>query len=222
MNNGVSLTLLRLDKVPAPETFLSPSELEKCLSFKIEKRRHDWLGGRYAAKTLLKEALDLKTPLTTIEISYDSSGRPVWASGEMSRLLSITHSGPFCAAAAGAAGTIFLGIDLEKVEPRAEAWYKDYFHTSELPSPDMDGATSLWTRKEALLKALGLGLNVDLLDIKLDEGLAPEFLRKALKRYEEMGEPSFTLNTITPEPGYYLSIVCETAPNLLKYNSLGR
>ena len=252
LNNGVSLTLLRLDKVPAPETFLSPSELEKFASFKIEKRRRDWLGGRYAAKTTLKEALCLKTPLTAIEISYDPSGRPIWAGGEIPHLLSITHSGPFCAAA-GAAGTSFFGIDLEKAEPRAEAWYKDYFYKDELslvtghrpqvtsqtqdivvlsgqwpvasqapllstnhyPQSTIQRATLLWTQKEALLKALGLGLKADLLDINL-AGDAPEFLRTALKRYEDLGKPTFNLATFEPEPGWYLSMVCETAPNLLK------
>ena len=208
LKNGVRVNLIQADKVPAPESFLSGPELEKLSSFKIEKRRRDWLGGRYAAKTLLKKSLDLEIPLSDIEISYDSFGRPVWAGGEIPRLLSITHSGPFCAAASGPAGTAFLGIDLEKTEPRAGAWYEDYFHKNELPVRDMDAATRIWTQKEALLKALGLGLKADLLDINL-AGDAPEFSRAALKRYEEMGEPPFSMATFAPEPDWYLSLACE-------------
>jgi len=227
LGNGVRINLLRSDSAPTPETFLSKSELEKFASFKIEKRRRDWLGGRYAAKTLLKEALYLQVPLSAIEITYDLSGRPVWIYGKVQRLLSITHSGPFCAAACGAAGTMFLGIDLEKAEPRANAWYQDYFYKEELmsnaavrqqastagskkadidvPLSTIQRATLLWTQKEALLKALGLGLKADLLDVNL-EGDAPKFSRAALKRYEELGSPSFSLATFAPEPGWVLSI----------------
>ncbi|HBB65981.1 MAG: hypothetical protein A2X28_03220 [Elusimicrobia bacterium GWA2_56_46] len=254
LGNGVRVSLLRSDTVPSPETFLSIPELEKLASFKIEKRRRDWLGGRYAAKTLLKESLNQETPLTAMEISYDSFGRPVWTGGGgTQRLLSITHSGPFCAAACGPEGTKFLGIDLEKAEPRAEAWYKDYFHKSELsvsaPHPSSliphpyTLATRLWTQKESLLKALGLGLKADLLDIDLTEGGRPKLTRAALERYEELGSPAFSMETFIiqenltaqrsqptfsaekegwhlcpfePEPGWYLSIVCESASNLLK------
>jgi len=237
LENELRLTLIRADQVPAPETFLSAGELAKLASLKMEKRKRDWLGGRYAAKTLLKESLALKIQLSAIEISYDPFGRPVWTD----RLISITHSGPFCAAACGASGTKFLGIDLEKTEPRATAWYEDYFHKSELAGQlggEVAGrrgsrnaeplsfpavqppscpavklpcalATRLWTQKEALLKALGLGLKADLLDINLS-GSKPEFSRLALARYNELANPPFTLNTLTPEPAYYLSTACET------------
>jgi len=234
--NGVRVNLLRMDGLPAPETFLSAQELQKYASFKIEKRRRDWLGGRYAAKTLLKETLALEIPLSAIEISYDISGRPVWQDGGSPHLLSITHSGPFSAAACGAAGTDFIGIDLEKAESRIDAWYKDYFHKSELkldgeaasqldsqnakqtPSPaDQPSscpavqlpaalATRLWTQKEALLKALGIGLAADPLDINL-AGSVPQFSRTALKRYEELGKPPFKMDTFEPEPGWYLTVV---------------
>ena len=283
--NGVRVNLLRMDGLPAPETFLSAMELQKYASFKIEKRKRDWLGGRYAAKTLLKETLAPETPLSAIEISYDPSGRPVSKlGGDSPRLISITHSGPFCAAACGTAGTNFIGIDLEKDEPRIDAWYRDYFHKSELkldgeaasqldsqngeqlgsgaarqldsqnaqatpsladqptsrpavqqpssladqpssrpavqqPSSPSDQpsscpavqlpaalATRLWTQKEALLKALGIGLAADPLDINL-AGSVPQFSRKALKRYEELGKPPFEMATFEPEPGWYLTIV---------------
>ena len=228
MGNGARVNLLRSDSVPAPESFLSGPELEKLAALKIEKRRRDWLGGRYAAKTLLKGSFVPEMPLSAMEISYDPLGRPVLKSGgENSRLISITHSGPFCAAAAGPDGTTFLGIDLEKAEPRDAAWYQDYFYKSELAAAagGIEGsetrderrttsreplATIRWTQKEALLKALGLGLKADLLDINLTGG-APEFSRTALKRYEDLGKPPFALATRAlgddPAAVWFLSVV---------------
>jgi len=201
LENGVKLFLVNADKVPAPGDFLSELELEKYRSLKIEKRRGDWLGGRYAAKTLLGgEAADGKT-LRNIEITCDAWGRPEWSG----KLLSITHSGPFRAAARGPGGIRFLGLDIEKAEPRDPAWYSDYFHKSELPEPDMDRAAALWTQKEAFLKALGLGLKADPLDIDLS-GERPAFSRAALARYTEMGRPSFKTAVFRPAPGYLLSL----------------
>ena len=202
LEDGLRLSLVSADEVPAPAVFLSGYELEKLASFKIEKRRRDWLGGRYAAKLLIKEAFSRDMALSATEISYDPFGRPraslvkTGAKAEAgSCLLSITHSGPFCAAACAGEGAVFLGIDLEKVEPRATAWYKDYFHEAELAGkPDPAGqplcdiATRRWTQKEALLKALGLGLKADPLDINM-AGETPAFSRAAAARYEELGRP---------------------------------
>ena len=219
------MRLVRAADAPAPATFLSDQELAKFSSFKIEKRRRDWLGGRYAAKLLIKDNLVPEAQLSNIEIGYDPLGRPVWLNGKRPRLISITHSGPFCAAACGGEKTIFLGIDLEKAEPRAGAWYQDYFHKTELasgaavtmsepPSSHLIShrcllATRLWTQKEALLKALGLGLKADPLDINLS-GETPEFLRAADARYGELGRPLFTLRTLEHGPDYCLSLVWQS------------
>jgi 4'-phosphopantetheinyl transferase len=201
LEDGLKIKLILANAVPAPKTFLSPRELEKLASFKIEKRRRDWLGGRYAAKTLLRDRAAAGKALGEIEITYDACGRPEWAG----KPLSISHSGPYCAAACGPEAMKFLGMDIEKAEPRAAAWYADYFHKSELPSPDMNQATRLWTIKEALLKALGLGLKADPLDIHLS-GETPEFSRAALARHKEMGSPGFKLTTFGLGKDYFLSL----------------
>ena len=214
--SGLRLHLIAADEVPAPETFLSDSELERSASFKAEKRRRDWLGGRYAAKTLIREGLPPGTPLSGIKIAHDAFGRPVRHDCKgRTQLISITHSGPFCAAACAEEGAVFIGIDLERAEPRTAAWYKDYFHKGELPAQRHDAlppyvlATRLWTQKEALLKALGLGLKADLLDIYLG-GEKPGFSRSAAARYEELGRPPFRLHTLEYGPDYILAMAWQT------------
>ncbi|OGS62815.1 MAG: hypothetical protein A3J79_09600 [Elusimicrobia bacterium RIFOXYB2_FULL_62_6] len=216
LRSGARINLLRSSELPPPVAFLSPAELAKHGGFKIEKRRTEWLGGRYAAKTLLRETLRLTLPLREIEISYDGFGRPVWTGGPGGHLISITHSGPYCAAAAKEGPSVFLGLDLEKAEPRVKAWYDDYFHKEELEGAGnnedkaldlMELATRRWTEKEALLKALGLGLQADPLDIKIGKDI--QFSNKALKRYQELGRPGYLLETSRLDPGYYLSTVAD-------------
>lgn len=207
LRNGARLNLLRLSELPPPEKFLSADELKKCSGFRIEKRRTEWLGGRYAAKTLLREILGLRLPLQKIEISYDGFGRPVWTGGAGAHLISITHSGPYCAAAAKAGPSVFLGVDLEKAEPRVTPWYEDYFHKEELAAHDPELATRLWTEKEALLKALGLGLTTSPLDIKIGKDI--QFSNTALKRYEELGRPGYLIETSRLDSGYYLSTAAD-------------
>lgn len=230
------MNLLRSAEIPPPEDFLAPAELKKCAGLRIEKRRRDWLGGRYAAKTLLREILGLDLPLRKIEIGHDGFGRPVWNGEAGLHLVSITHSGPFCAAAAKAGPSVFLGLDLEKAEPRANPWYEDYFHKEELAAPGAEGtvpilrlacgspvnrdsprrlaahdpetATRLWTEKEALLKALGLGLKADPLDIKITKDI--QFSKAALERYEELGRPEYLIETSRLDSGYYLSTAADT------------
>ncbi len=208
--DGLRLRLVGSGETPDPELFLSEEELDKAASFRTEKRRREWTGGRYAAKSLISEALAPGASLRDIAIDYDHMGRPVWRDRGRTRLLSITHSGPFCAAACAGPSAVFLGIDIERIEPRAEAWYKDYFTRGELDREPgtlrQDAlATRLWTQKEALLKALGLGLKADPLDIDLS-GENPVFLRMAAARYAELGKPRFRLRTLECGPDHSLSL----------------
>ena len=68
LRNGVSVNIVNSAALPAPAEFLSPAEIEKYNSFKIPKRKADWLGGRYAAKTLLA-SITRRKDFVNIEIS---------------------------------------------------------------------------------------------------------------------------------------------------------
>jgi 4'-phosphopantetheinyl transferase len=63
---------------------------------------------------------------------------------------------------------VAVGIDLEIVEPRSAAFGRDYFTPAEAdfiaavaPQEQAAWVTCLWSAKEAVLKALGLGLRLD-------------------------------------------------------------
>lgn len=195
---GARLAYLRTDSA-SPDGALTPAEAGRYSAFRLEKRRCEWLAGRLAAKRLLSEA-EGGAPLASFEIGMDAYGRPACGS----RLVSISHSNGW-ALAAYKPGCAFLGADLEQVQERHPAWYRDYFHPSELPAPDPSAATRLWAVKEALMKALGLGLMVDPLDIAETPG-GIKLRGKALARYAEMGSPAFAVETREFPEGFWTAV----------------
>ena len=168
--------------VPAsPDTWLSAAELERLARLRFEKRRSDWLLGRYTAKTLVVLALEGRgaSPggLGSIEIVPEPSGAPVVrdtaSAGRLPISVSLSHSAGRSLAALlftdvpeGAGCTV--GTDLELVEPRSDAFLRDFLtgaERAEVASLPESGraarANGIWSAKEAVLKALKLGLTVD-------------------------------------------------------------
>jgi 4'-phosphopantetheinyl transferase len=198
---GVRLKFVLVDGLSAGEA-LSAKEAEVYALFRIEKRRAEWLAGRLAAKAVAGEGGE--KPFSALEISSDLLGRPSCGGA----LLSISHSGGWAVAAAKP-GSAFLGVDLEKVEERHPAWYTDYFHPTELPKPDPSEGTRLWAIKEAVMKALGLGLMADPMDIRTAGEV--KFTGKTLERYREMGSPTFAIETKPFPEGFWTAVVAGTA-----------
>ena len=194
---GTKVKFMKVAGLEAGDS-LSPAEALRYSAFRMEKRRSEWLAGRLAAKTLLAAAAGAK--LSSFEIALDRLGRPSCGSA----LLTISHSGGWAMAAAKP-GSDFLGADLEITEERHPAWYRDYFHPSELPRPDPSEATRIWAIKEALLKALGLGLMADPMDIRTDETI--RFSGKPLERYRELGSPPFSVETRPFPEGFWTAVV---------------
>ncbi|MFN8498985.1 MAG: 4'-phosphopantetheinyl transferase superfamily protein [Anaerolineae bacterium] len=168
----------------APVGLLGSTESARLAKLTIPKRRRDWLLGRWTAKHLLQEYLrhvtHTQVPLDALAIGNDPDGAPF--ATLRSRLpvsLSISHSGAysFCAVAplfthctlVGApAEKIEIGADIERIEHRGREFVADFFTGDELTQVDHAPeafrdtlVTIIWSAKEAMLKALRLGLTVD-------------------------------------------------------------
>ena len=78
--------------------------------------------------------------------------------------VSISHREGLALAAVDDAGKP-LGADLEAVEPRSDAFVRDYFTRSEIAAVAAGErdllANLIWSAKESALKALGVGLTLD-------------------------------------------------------------
>ncbi|MFZ5865031.1 MAG: SDR family NAD(P)-dependent oxidoreductase [Thermodesulfobacteriota bacterium] len=175
------------------ETVLTDDEARVYKEKTIPKRAQEWLMGRIAMKRsiqrLLAQAGKGSIPEKDIRIAPDENGKPIveMANRPGSRVchVSLSHSNGFAVAMAGDLGDFdSLGIDLEKVEERSEAWAGDYFTDEEVQAAEQTSdkwstLTAMWAVKEATLKALGTGLSFDLKDlsVRVPDGNGPAELQ---------------------------------------------
>ncbi len=199
------LEVVDLTNLPPADTLLSPQEQAYFKTLRFPKRRDEWLGGRFALKQVVARVLRV-ADLTRLEVLPQESGKPkLLVEGNPVRLAySITHSNGFAVAAASMQDK-FIGIDLEKIEHRIEAWKNDFFHPSELTADGDDFLTALWTQKEALVKLLGTGLSLRSNEVCCING-TPHFAGRALEIYKSLGAPQITVKTERWPAGFMFSV----------------
>ncbi|MEW6094399.1 MAG: 4'-phosphopantetheinyl transferase superfamily protein [Chloroflexota bacterium] len=167
---------LLIERTPASLSeagaFLSPGEQQKLSRMRFPKRRDEWLLGRWTAKTLICSLPGHQAfSPTEIEIVNTPEGAPqvCFPDGRISPFcLSISHSGLLAFCALTRVPGLKIGVDLEKIEPRSKGFVEDYFTTAEkqlvdsFPLGEQQAVVTLiWSLKEAMLKALGVGLHRD-------------------------------------------------------------
>ncbi len=153
-----------------PRQRLHENELHLAQRYRHRGRRRQFLLGRAAARRLLvsSKTVDPKR-LGWIERTESGWPRVLDIHGEpLDISLSISHSGPMavCVLCPVTSGTV--GVDLEMVEERIDAFYEDYFSQQEqtlMLEPEGSWShsrgTVLWVIKEAVLKSFRVGLQVD-------------------------------------------------------------
>jgi 4'-phosphopantetheinyl transferase len=144
---------------------LSPDELERASRFHFERDRRHYQCARGLLRVIL--ARYLKLPPGSLRFSYGSHGKPALAGTELR--FNLSHSGGLALLAVAGGGEV--GVDIEQVKPRGEVMNiaERFFSPGEIvwlraQPPDLQqrGFFRLWTRKEALIKAIGLGLSMPL------------------------------------------------------------
>lgn len=199
------LEVIDLNNLPPAPAVLCENELDFYNRLKIQKRKAEWLGGRFALKKLV--AVHTGRALTDFAVLAPGGvGKPtVTVGGKVLTIpFSLTHSNGF-AVAAIAPEHKYIGIDLEKTAPRLAAWKTDFFHPTELIQEDDAFLTALWTQKEAIVKLLGAGLTINTKDVRV-VGEKPQFFGHALEIYQSLGAPSITLETRSLLPGFCFSV----------------
>lgn len=162
------------DLPAAGEGLLGPDERRAYAALRTEKRRQEWLLGRWTAKLLLQRLIRARcgetVPLAALQVLNGRTRAPVVRCDGVAELpvLSVSHSNrhAFCAALERPSPPI--GADIERIEPRSATFVADYFTAAERAlvaqaPPDLQATavTAIWSAKEAALKALQVGLSID-------------------------------------------------------------
>lgn len=180
------------EQIAAFAQTLAPDEQQRAARLQDPEKRMEFIIGRAKLRHLLSRYLDM--PPTQISFAYQQHGKPVLArAARLSQLtfnVSHSHGIALYAIARGKA----IGVDIEFVRSdfANETVIKHFFSPIEAaalrslpPSQQTEAFFRCWTRKEAIIKALGEGLTHQ-----------PNTFSVSLK----LGEPATLLNADgTPE-----------------------
>jgi 4'-phosphopantetheinyl transferase len=166
MSRGARWHRATVGHVPAGDAWLTARELAVQEGLVVDKRRSDWRLGRWAAKSLVAAVLDVAP--SRVEVRAADDGAPeAYVDGAPSGLaLSVSHRDGV-AVAACVPGPTVVGVDLETLEPRSDAFVREWLSAEEQAAlPHRGRARDLqvlrcWTGKEASAKALREGLRLD-------------------------------------------------------------
>lgn len=140
------------------ESLLSTAEAERLQGFTRLKRRQEFVLGRAAARMLLAERLDIIPGDVLLDVA--ESGAVDVIGSDLH--ISIAHSGDHAVAAAAPR---FVGVDIEAIVPRHAELHRYMLHPEEynlleaLPLDTERSHILCWTLKEAVLKAMRVGLS---------------------------------------------------------------
>jgi 4'-phosphopantetheinyl transferase len=165
------------DEANPPDDFLSAEEYKHLSELRFQKRRTDWLRGRWTAKKLLLRADPACRNLSiqAIQVANEPEGAPyllINGSQRYPRILSISHCGPYALCALSESR---MGCDLEHIERRPDNFIEDFFTRTEVqrvrerPEALRSILVNLvWSMKEAVLKSIGKGLRLDTRMVEVD------------------------------------------------------
>ena len=202
------------------ETLLSADEKNRADRFHFPKDKNRFV----VARGLLRELIGayLQQAPSRLEFSYAEYGKPSLAAENTSNGLcfNLSYSGDVVLYAIARERN--LGIDVEQM--RADAARDDiaqrHFAARELsdlrslpPEQRLEGFFNCWTRKEAYLKATGIGLRIalDSFSVTLTPGQPAQLLSGV--------ETKWQIAARSPEEGYVAAVVYDGAPAVLQYFS---
>ena len=159
------------DQLPPVGDWLTAAERSRAAGLRYTKRRQDFLLGRWTLKLAVARVLgwpDDPAGLARVEARPAPGGAPrLYVDGlPAARGVSLTdRAGCAVCLVAASAGTV--GCDVEIIEPRSDAFVRDYLTEPErriiaAAGPGRDKAANLiWSAKESALKVLETGLRRD-------------------------------------------------------------
>lgn len=165
-------------------SFLSPEERERAARFHFEKDRNHYIAGRGLLRKLLGDYLNVSP--AALSFSYNRYGKPLLTPPAPELQFNLSHSHGW--ALLGFTLRAELGVDIEKMRPdfATREIAERFFAPDEVAvlasldaSQQAQAFFKCWTRKEAFIKAHGIGLSfgLDKFSVAFAPGVAPALLR---------------------------------------------
>ena len=201
-------------RLAALDGVLSPDERERAARYRFAADRQAFVACRGAVREILGQ--ELAVPAAAVRFRYGPNGKPAVETKDGEPAISISHSGDLGLCAIGRGGAV--GVDLERLRelPDALAIAARFFSPAEhaaLAALDAEiqaaAFFAVWTRKEALVKALGEGVSYPLHQFEVSVGPAEP---AELRRVDGAGGPAhrWSLFALDPAPGYAAALVAES------------
>jgi 4'-phosphopantetheinyl transferase len=206
----------RFDEVADGDAWLGPNELRTLAGLHLERRRRDWLLGRWTAKVAVGAWLG--GAAARIEVLAAPDGAPeAWVDGERAPVsLSLSHRNGRALAAVADSPQV-AGCDLELVEPRSDAFVREWLAPPErrlihLSSPSKRPllANLIWAAKEAGAKVRREGLRLDVRQAVVVAEIGPRAC--AWSRLEVNWGDRVTKGWWRAEPQWVMVVTAEPAP----------
>ncbi len=195
------------ERVKQFERLLSDDERQRAYRFKFEHLQRHFMAGRGQLRLILGRYLQHAPE--HLQFEYGAQGKPALVSTpDLPLYFNLAHSHGLALVAV--TPDCELGVDLEALRTLSdmEAVAKRFFSPQEYEQYRTVSAEkkpraffNCWTRKEAYIKAIGLGLtqSLDEFDVTLLPGVPPKIVR-----IQDDGHAAekWTLAAFQPAPGY--------------------
>lgn len=219
----LGLTGLR-SVLPKPRELLSTDEVERWGRFRFEEDRERFAATREALRILLGGYAEAD-PRALI-FGYTREGKPSIAQPATDIRFNVSHSHDYAVVAV--AREIEVGVDLElrrgdaEIEGLAERFFSGYERERLRETPASVRAEvfyQIWTGKEALIKATGIGLSLSLssFDVGMESGSG---LRLVAMRPNAEESRRWYLQSLSAPGGYAAALATEgetCPPVMLKW-----
>lgn len=195
---------------------LSEDEVARALRFVFDRDRQRYIVARGRMREILARVLGVTA--AALRFSYSSHGKPSLSAANTPLHFNLSHSDGL--AALGVSHARELGVDVEHERPLKEDIAERFFSRGEVAAlralPESEQLAAFyrcWTRKEAVVKAIGEGLSrpLDSFDVTLDAGAA-HLLRMD---GETDGPEAWQLAHFAPAPGFAGAVACRTGGGAL-------
>lgn len=209
------------DQLPHLRELLSPEERERADRYRHRPAREQFIVARTFLRLILSRYLALD-PMR-IRLTHSNTGKPLLAGGGLH--FNVSHSHQLALVAVTRQGEIGIDVEHVRAQPAHLEMASRYFTPGEIralqrlpPGAREQAFYHIWTRKEAFLKAIGLGLAHGL--ERFEVSVPPDDPARIL---HIDGNPAagkrWSMQSLDPAPGYVAALAIERPEVQVKLGS---